>query len=311
MKKILALILTLTMLLTLTAVTTASAESTFTVGLAMHNQSADFTVQLYNTFKEQIEEMGGTVVMTDANADSSLQVNQINDLIIQQVDYIVVCPQDASALGAALDEANAAGIPVINLDSKVDDADLDKVVCVISSDNYGGGYTLGEWIAEHLEDGDELAYLDYPQIEAIAIRYEAMCDAVKDSGKDITLYQQIVTDLSKTVNYCEDLLMAHPKLSGIIGLNDALAMTAYSVCKEFDVENPLTAGFDGSPAGKQSIAAGELTGTVVNSPVSLATEAANVVKTLHEGGTVEFEIPVKMWIIDATNVEEYGLEGWN
>lgn len=113
------------------------------------------------------------------------------------------------------------------------------------------------------------------------------------------------------MNYCEDLLMAHPGLDGIIGLNDSFAMTAYSVCVEYNVENPLTAGFDGSPAGKQSIAAGELTGTVVNSPVSLAKAAAEAVKTLRAGGELDFEIPVSMWIIDKDNLDEYGTDGWN
>lgn len=214
MKKIIALLISLTMILCLFAGcggdkapdgTTANNTPTnnsnkedptpgdtddgFVVGLAMHNQTADFTVQLYNTFKEEIEAMGGTVVMTDANGDAATQVNQIDDLIIQEVDYIVVCPQDASALGSALSNANEAGIPVVNLDSKVCDEDLDKVECVISSANYEGGYTLGEWVAAHCEDGDEIAYLDYPQIEAIAIRFEGMVDAIEDSGKDITLYQ--------------------------------------------------------------------------------------------------------------------------
>lgn len=291
--------------------TPEAQDDGFVVGLAMHNQTADFTVQVYETFKEGIEAMGGTVVMTDASGDASLQVNQINDLVVQNVDYIVVCPQDASALGAALAEANEAGIPVVNLDSKVCDEDLDKVVCVISSANYEGGYVLGEWVAAHCESGDELAYINYPQIEAIAIRFNGMVDAIGASGKDITLYEQIMTDTSKTVNYCEDLLMAHPDLRGIIGLNDAIAMTAYSVLSENQVEDPLTAGFDGSPAGKQSIAAGEMTGTVVNSPVSLAKAAVDVVKILREGGTVDFEIPVSMWIIDAANLSEYGMDGWN
>ena len=49
-----------------------------------------------------------------------LQTNDIEDLIQQQVDYLIVNPTDSSAISSAVESANNEGIPVITLDRSVD-----------------------------------------------------------------------------------------------------------------------------------------------------------------------------------------------
>ena len=283
----------------------------FTVGLAIHNQTIEMTITLYETLKARVEELGGTLIIADANSDASTQVRQVEDFVTQQVDYIVVCPVDSKALGSALDTANAAGIPVINLDSAVCDEDLSKVVCVISSDNQGGGEAVGQWLVDRLEDNATIGIMNYPQLEAINIRTVALMDVLENSGKNINMVYKDVTDMNAIVAMCEDMLMANPEMVGFFGITDDWSITAYSVCKEFGIEEPLCIGFDGSPAGKQAIAAGQLSGTCVNSPKSLANAAAEVIEKLENNEEVEFNIATSMWVIDIDNVEEYGLEGWN
>lgn len=246
----------------------------FTVGLAIHNQTIEMTITLYETLKAGVEKLGGTLVMADANSDASTQVRQIEDFVTQQVDYIVVCPVDSKALGSALDMANAANIPVINLDSAVCEEDLSKVVCVISSDNYGGGVAVGEWLVDHLEDNATIGIMNYPQLEAINIRTVALMEVLENSGKNINMVYKDVTDPNAIVALCEDMLMANPDMIGFFGITDDWSITAYSVCKEYGIENPVCIGFDGSPAGKQAINADLLSGTCVNSPKSLANAAA-------------------------------------
>lgn len=59
--------------------------------------------------------MPGTTVLY-SQADSSVEKTNVETLITQGVKYIIICPQDAAAAAAAVDEAKAAGITVIAYD---------------------------------------------------------------------------------------------------------------------------------------------------------------------------------------------------
>jgi ribose transport system substrate-binding protein len=62
----------------------------------------------------------------------------VKDFIVQRVAAIVLCPADSKAIGPAIQEANAAGIPVFTAEIAclVRDA---TVVTHIATDNYSGG----------------------------------------------------------------------------------------------------------------------------------------------------------------------------
>ena len=64
------------------------------------------------------------VKVVDARDDSAKQTNDIEDLIQQQVDYLIVNPTDSSAISSAVESANNEGIPVITLDRSVDKGDV-------------------------------------------------------------------------------------------------------------------------------------------------------------------------------------------
>lgn len=46
------------------------------------------------------------VKVVDARDDSAKQTNDIEDLIQQQVDYLIVNPTDSSAISSAVESAN-------------------------------------------------------------------------------------------------------------------------------------------------------------------------------------------------------------
>lgn len=319
MKKLLVLLLSLLMVLGLAACSSGEKpaeggeEDELVVGLAIHNQTIEFTITLYETLKEDVEAMGGRLIMSDANSDASKQVNQIEDFVTQQVDYIVVCPVDSMALGGALQTANDAGIPVINLDSAVTDEDLDKVVTVISSDNEGGGKAVGEWLAANLPENAIFGIINYPQVQAIDIRTQAMINVLNEKRPDVTqLYHNLTSDETANIaGYFENTITANPGICGFFTVMDSWGLTCYEVCQTAGIENPVVIGFDGSPAGKQAIRDGKYSATCVNSCKSLAHEAAKVIETLQNGGTPEKAIATSMWVIDKANVEEYGYDSFN
>ena len=110
--------------------------------------------------------------------------------------------------------------------------------------------------------------------------------------------------------YTEDLLIGNPDISAFLCLNDNTALTCYGTCAQMGKEDCMVIGFDGSPAGKQSIADGQMTGTMVYSPVDLAKTSFEAAQKLYNGEDVDKETQVEMWLISPENVNEYALDAW-
>jgi ribose transport system substrate-binding protein len=72
------------------------------------------------------------------------QVQIVNDLIAKKVDGIAVSPSNAAAMGAALKQAKAAGIPVLTWDSDVLDKDKAMRIAYVGTKNYDIGVNLAK-----------------------------------------------------------------------------------------------------------------------------------------------------------------------
>lgn len=282
------------------------------IGLSMHNQTETWAVQFKESFVKYAEEAGYKVSVTDANKDVSNQVGQIEDLVALGIDALVVLPADYTALGQALKTAYDAGVKIINADSKVAEEDQKLVSCFITADCYSGGYAIGKYLADKLEENATIGALNYPQLSVIAVRFEGLAKALEDAGRtDVKIINKDCTDLSAIASYTEDMLMANPEISAFVCLNDNSALSCASVCGQLDRKDIMVFGFDGSPAAKQSIAAGEMTGSGVYSPIDLAKASVDAAAAAVKGDKFEKETLVDMWLISPENIEGMDLENWS
>ena len=309
MKKVFSLVLV--MMLALGMMAGAMAEDTLRIGLSMHNQTADWAVQFKDTFLALGEENGIDVVWNDANSVAADQVNNIDDLLAQDIDVLVVVPADYTALGQALAAAKDLGVKVVNADSKVVEEDQQYVDCFVTADCYEGGKTCGKYLAEFFPEGATIGGLNYPQIAVIADRFTGTQDGWNELGRDdLVLIDKTCTDLNAIATYTEDMLMANPEIAGFVCLNDNTALSCYAACVQLDRPDCVVIGFDGSPAAKQSIANGEMTATLVYSPVDMATYSFDAAAKLAKGEEAEQEVKVDMWMINPDNIAERDLENW-
>ncbi len=286
-----------------------NVEKQLFVGLAMHNQTETWAVEFAKTFEAACKNDNIKVAITDANATPANQVSQIEDLVAQGIDVLVVLPADYTALGNALKTAKEAGVKIVNADSKVAEADQNMIDCFVTADCYKGGYNAGLYLAKMLPKDAVYGGLNYSQLSVIADRFKGLKQALKDQGRDdVKIVEKDCTDLSAIATYTEDLIIANPKITGFLCLNDNTALTCYGTCKQMNHAEAIVVGFDGSPAGKQSISAGEMTGTMVYSPVDLAKSSEQAALALAQGKTVEKETMVEMYMINKENIKDKARE---
>lgn len=86
-----------------------------------------------------------------ADDDTTTQYTQFKSLIDQGVDVIVCCAIDQDAILTAYDYAQAAGVPVINYDRKVEH---ENVFFTAMYDSYSDAKQLAEYLLS-VDDGEE------------------------------------------------------------------------------------------------------------------------------------------------------------
>ena len=97
-------------------------------------------------------------VLAPLKADNNEeQIRQVEDAITQQVDALVLIPADSQGIIPAVEKANQAGIPVINVNTKVAGGKTETFVAV---ENYDAASKVAEAVAERLGGKGKIIILE-------------------------------------------------------------------------------------------------------------------------------------------------------
>lgn len=120
----------------------------FTIGMSQCNLGEPWRVQMNADIKEAADAQPSIkMVFKDAQNQTTIQQNHVQELVSQGVDLIIVSPLEAAPLTGPIAEAYEKGIPVIVLDRAVLG---DKFTMFIGADNKLIGEAAGKWVKEKL-----------------------------------------------------------------------------------------------------------------------------------------------------------------
>jgi len=109
-----------------TAPTQAATQPAVTgksVGVILPTKNEPRWIQDETRFNDAFKKAGVNVQVLFSDGDSAKEKANVESLISQGVKVIIICPQDATAAGAAVEEAKAAGVKVISYDRLIRDTD--------------------------------------------------------------------------------------------------------------------------------------------------------------------------------------------
>ena len=158
MKKIVALVLVMALAL---VACSAFAEGKL-VGVEMPTKDLQRWNQDGENMKKELEAAGYTVDLQYAANDIATQVSQLENMIAGGCEALVIASIDGEALGTVLDQAKAAGIPVIAYDRLI--MNSDAVSYYATFDNWNVGVKQGEFIVKALDlenAGDKTFNIEY------------------------------------------------------------------------------------------------------------------------------------------------------
>ena len=94
-------------------------ESGYLFGYSGIDMDNPYFETLELSIKTTLEEKGHRIMTKNPGADAALQNEQIRELIEADVDAVFLSPVDQEEITPALEELKEAGIPVVNVDTRV------------------------------------------------------------------------------------------------------------------------------------------------------------------------------------------------
>lgn len=127
-----------------TACTFSSEEKKYTVGVSQCTTTDAWRKAMLTDMRIEASGFPGMELqIADADDDNDRQIAQIREFIRQKVDLLIVSPNETDPLTPVVEEACAAGIPVILVDRKIRS---DRYTVFIGADNYEIGRSVGLYV---------------------------------------------------------------------------------------------------------------------------------------------------------------------
>lgn len=199
--------------------------------------------------------------------DVGKQIDLVGQMVAQGVDALVLAPADSKALVSAVKRAVDAGVVVVNIDNKLDPAVLaDKglVVPFVGPDNRKGARRAGEYLAQRLQPGDQVAIIEgLPTADNAVQRRLGFEDAVKAAKLTLVASQAGNWEMGKANQIAAALLTEHPGLKAFLCANDSMALGAVAALKAAGKTGQVhVVGFDNISAVQDLVRAGHVLATV-------------------------------------------------
>lgn len=271
---------------------TNKSNKDITIGVSLSTLNNPFFVSIKEAIQKEAKNNNFKIKVVDAQDDSAKQSNDIDDLIQQQVDYLIINPTDSAAISSAVQNANAQDIPVITLDRSVEQG---KVTQFIASDNVAGGKMAGEYIVKQVGEKASVGELEgVPGASATRERGKGF-HIVADKQLEVASKQTAKFNRAEGLNVTQNMIQSHPDIKAIFAHNDEMALGAIEAIGTKDI---LVVGFDGNDDAMKSIKNKKLDATIAQQPALMGEDAVKAILDLKDGKTIKSEVKVPLKLVE-------------
>ena len=257
---------------------------------------------LNENIRDTIEANGDILITRDPAQSQERQNAQIMDMLNEGIDFLFVNAVDKSGIESALLECKKRGVPIILIDTDVDNRI--GVISAIQSDNYEAGVLLAQDLIRKKPEGAKILIVENLIALSMIQRRQGFIDTIKDNQK-----YEIVEEIDG-VSEIETVNHAVIDFDVIFGLNDPTAIGAVAALREMSEKKVLIYGVDGSPDAKELIRQGLFTATVAQHPIYMGKEAAKAAYDYLNGKEIESDISINVDLINAGNLTRFDISKW-
>ena len=340
MKKLIALLLTLTMVVAFaacgnnkaptdnSATPTSSTEpgsdqndsgkkdaSSLKLGFIVGSREHAFYQTIEEGIKAAAKDLGFEAVVLDSNLDGSVASEHIENLVVDGCDAISLSVNDPTGCTPAIEAADAEGVPMFAFDCTSTETDVIK--CFVGTDNYKGGVVGGQATIKYLEDhgltnGATIGIIGYPEPQSCIDRengWYSVVNEYKDKyNLNIVYIGNYKGDASTAESLMSDALTQYPDMAVVFTVGDPACIGALAAIKQAGASTVMI-GFDANPEAHEAILDPEngkiWIADVAQNPYKIGyTIAEQMVKYLTTGNVDNSTILIEPYLVDASNANE-------
>ena len=248
------------------------------------------------------------IIHFNANDSVSKQISDMEDLITKGVDLIVLAATSGKALVPKVDQAIAAGIPVVILERGISSENYTTFIDtgakeIATAQARGVAEALGEkgnvvlfgiipglTISDEQEESYRKVLAEYPDVNILDFQYSLVSRA---KGKEIM----------------ENYLTAYDRIDGVIAWDGDTVQGAVEAAKEAGRYEEIKAWSGDECMGMLKLMKEGLNGIAVPSPNYCTVDALQAARMILSGKKVPKLWKVPLTVITKENVDKYYIEG--
>ena len=287
----------------------AARAAGLTFAMVQINQQALFFKQMQEGAEGAAKKAGATLDVFNANDRPADQNNAIETYIQQKVSGLLVDAIDVNGLLPAVQQAAAAGIPVVAVDAVLPDNGPQKAQ--IGVDNLKAGELLAAAFLPYVQSSmggkAKLGVVGALNSFIQNQRQKAFVDAV--TGKPGVSLAGVVDGRNVQDNAlaaAETLITGNPDLTAIYATGEPALLGAIAAVESQGKQAQVKMfGWDLTAQAIKGIDAGYVVAVVQQDPAAMAAAGIDALVTLSRGGTVPRSIAVPVTIVTKANVDPY------
>ena len=265
----------------------------------------EFYISMQCGIEAEAAKLGVTVnTQGPQKFDPTLQKPIVDSVVASKPDALLIAPTDVAAMQRPLQDAAAAGIKVVSVDTTVQDPSF--AASQVASDNEGGGAAAFDAIkAKNPKGGKVLVISTDPGISTVDARVNGFEKAAgADSAFQYVGVQYSHNDPATAAQLVTAALQKDPDIVGIFSTNLFSAKGTATGVKQAGKGDQITiVGFDAGPNQVKALKDGTVQALVAQQPGTIGTDGLDQAVAALDGGTVTPKIQTGFTVITADNVD--------
>jgi len=289
----------------------AAADGDISICYVTAAEAHPYVTPANEAFDEAAAEAGVTVTRLSQEFDVQTGTEQLNTCIGQSPDGIVLWPLDPQAYIPGLISAQDAGIPVVLINSPMDDEALEFVTSFTGPDTYNQGVIAADLLNDLLgAEGNVVIIAGQAGNGTTIGRTDGFTERLDELGSSIEVLQIVNADFDqqKALEASRDLITRFgDDLDAVYANDDTMArgfIDAWAESGRSLDDIPPIMGINGQQDAFESIKAGQFFATIVQSPREDGKLALNTIVSAARGEAVEARIPIPLTTVTIDNVDD-------
>lgn len=282
------------------------------VGFSQSEPEANpFRIAETQSIRDEAEAVGvEDLLVTNANADLSKQISDIQDMLAQGAEALIVAPLNSDGLEPALDAAREQGVPVLTIDRKVNAEACTDYLAFIGSDFYQQGERAAEAMSAATDGEANVAILlGSAGNNVTEQRTDGFVEWAEANAPGFTIVAQQTGNFAREEGQqvMEQLIQANPEIDAVYAENDEMALGAIVALSDAGRDpgpggDVAVVSIDGTANAVQAIIDGDINAVIESNP-RFGPLAFSTLEDFFGGDAIPEDIIIEDREYDETNAE--------